>query len=60
MPLKTKPFDAADYLTSPAMAAGYLNEAIATGDPAVFQHALGALARARGMTKVANRPAWIG
>lgn len=52
--LEIKPFDAADYLTSPARIAGFLEEAIATGDPAVIQHALGAIARARGMSKVAK------
>jgi probable addiction module antidote protein len=56
MTLKTKPFDAADYLTSPAMVEGYLNEAMATGDPAVIQQALGAVARASGgMTKMAKQ-----
>ncbi|MFH0300994.1 addiction module antidote protein [Bradyrhizobium sp. 31Argb] len=48
--LKIQPFD----LTSPERIEGYLKEATATGDPAVVQHALGAIARARGMTKVAR------
>ena len=58
--LKIEPFDEADYLTSPARIIGYLNEVIATGNPgdpgeaAIIQHALGAVARARGMTKVAK------
>jgi hypothetical protein len=38
--------DAADYLTNPERIAGYLNEVIATGDPAVIEHALGVAARA--------------
>ena len=47
MPVKTKPLDAAGYLTSPAMVVGYFNEAVATGDPAVVRQALGAVARVR-------------
>jgi probable addiction module antidote protein len=52
--LKIKPFDAADYLTSPEMITGFLKEAMATGEPAAIQKALGAAARAKGMTKVAR------
>ena len=58
--LEIKPFDAADYLTNPAMILGYLNEIIATGKPggvgeaAIIQHALGVAARTHGMTKVAK------
>ena len=58
--LKIEPFDEADYLTNPARILGYLNEVIATGNPgdpgeaAIIQHALGAAARAHGMTKVAK------
>src|SRR6478752_2434540 len=58
--LKITPFDPADYLTSPDMILGYLNEVIATGNPgdpgaaAIIQHALGVAARAHGMTKVAK------
>ena len=47
MLLKTKPFDAADPLTSPELIDGYLDEAIATGNPAVIRLALSVvLARA--------------
>jgi probable addiction module antidote protein len=44
---KTKSFDAADDLTSPELIEGYLDEAIATGDPDVIRLALGNVARAR-------------
>ena len=47
MPLKTKPFDAADPLTSPELIDGYLDEAIATGNPAVIRPALSVVARAQ-------------
>jgi probable addiction module antidote protein len=46
--------DAPDYLTSPARISGYLDEAVTTGDPAAILLALGAIARAHGMTKVAK------
>lgn len=54
MPLGTKPFDGADYLRTPEMVEGFLNEVIASGEPAAIQHALGVAARARGMTKIAK------
>ena len=47
MPLKTKPFDAADPLTSPKLIDGYLDEAIATGNPAVIRLALSVVASER-------------
>jgi len=52
--LKIKPFDAADYLTTPARIKGFLNEVIESGEPAAIQHALGVAARAHGMSKVAK------
>ena len=55
MPLKTKPFDAADPLTSPELIDGYLDEAIATGNPAVIRLALSVVARARRRLAVKRR-----
>lgn len=52
--LKTKPFDAADYLDSPEMIDGFLHEVLASGEPAAIAHALGVVARARGMSQVAK------
>lgn len=52
---KTKPFDAADDLTSPELIEGYLDEAIATGDPEVIRLALGIVARARRRLTVRRR-----
>lgn len=52
--LKTKPFDAADYLDTEAGVAAYLSDAFESGDDAVFQEALQTAARARGMTDVAR------
>ena len=54
MTTRTKPFDAADYLESDEDIAGYLTEALATRDTAVIARALGAVARARGMTRIAR------
>jgi probable addiction module antidote protein len=55
MPPKTTKFDMADYLESEADMAEYLSEALAIDDPAYFQHALGAVARAKGMAVVARK-----
>jgi probable addiction module antidote protein len=52
--VKTTPFDAADYLETEEDVAAYLTEALATGDTAVVALALGAIARARGMTRIAR------
>jgi probable addiction module antidote protein len=53
-PLKTKPFDAAEYLDDEAAVAAYLADAFESGDDAVFQEALQTAARARGMSEVAR------
>jgi probable addiction module antidote protein len=55
MGLRTSKFDIADYLESEAEIAEYLSEALALGDPAYFQHALGAVARAKGMAAIARK-----
>lgn len=54
MALETFPFDASEHLDDAASQAEYLNDALGTGDPAVIAHALGVIARARGMTQVAR------
>jgi probable addiction module antidote protein len=48
MPLKTRPFDAADYLDTAADQADLLSDALDSGDPRYIAYALGAVARARG------------
>lgn len=53
--LKTYPFDAADYLDTPEAIAIYLEEAFKTEDPAFISHALGTVARAKGMAEVARK-----
>ena len=51
---KTRPFDVADYLDTDEVILAYVEEAMATGDPTTIVQALGAVARARGMTRVAK------
>ena len=52
--MKTKKYDVADYLDSDGMIAVYLDAAFASGDPSRIAEALGDVARARGMTKIAR------
>ena len=52
--IKTEQFDAARYLTSPSSHEELLNDALASGDAGYVSHALGIIARARGMTAVAR------
>ena len=47
-------FDMADYLATPEDIAEYLTAVLEDNDPAEIQHALGAIARARGMSEVAR------
>jgi probable addiction module antidote protein len=55
MALRTTKFDVADYLETEADMAEYLSEALTLEDPAYFQHALGAVARAKGMAVIARK-----
>src|SRR5437660_5691670 len=52
--LKTKKYDVANYLDSDEMIAVYLDAAFETGDTSRIAEALGDVARARGMTKIAK------
>ena len=47
-------FDAAEYLKCEEDVAAYLTAVIEGGDPALLAAALGDIARARGMTEIAN------
>ena len=51
---KLKKFDAAEYLDTPERQAAYLAAAMETGDAAFARDALGMVARAYGMNKVAT------
>jgi probable addiction module antidote protein len=52
--LKTTRFDAADYLDSTEAQAEYMTAALETGDAEFIRDAVGVVARARGMTKIAK------
>ena len=54
MTLETTPFDAADYLHDPEAQVAFIEAAFDAGDPAYVARALGIVARARGMTRVAQ------
>ncbi|MBR2803633.1 MAG: putative addiction module antidote protein [Eggerthellaceae bacterium] len=51
---KAEMYDAAEFLESDEEIIAYLNAALEDGDPALVTAALGDIARARGMTKLAN------
>lgn len=52
---KTHSWDAAEYLISDEDMAAYLEAALEEGDAALFTAALGDIARAKGMTEIANK-----
>lgn len=54
MKTKTKKYDVADYLDSDELIAAYLDAAFESGDTSRIAEALGDVARARGMTKIAR------
>jgi probable addiction module antidote protein len=51
---KTIPWDPAERLTDKKAITSFLNAALEDGDPAVIASALGAVARAQGMTRIAR------
>jgi probable addiction module antidote protein len=54
MPLQTTRWDGSEYLDSEEKIFAYLEAAFEDGDPAAITHALGNVARARGMTSIAK------
>ncbi len=48
-------FDPADHLKSDQAIADFMSDALETNDPAYVAHALGVVARAKGMTEIASR-----
>lgn len=48
-------FDPAEHLKSDQAVADFMAAAFETNDPAYVAHALGVVARAKGMTEIANR-----
>jgi probable addiction module antidote protein len=51
---KTRPYDSAEYLKTDADMAAYLDDVLEDGDPALVTHALGVIARAKGMSQLAQ------
>lgn len=54
MAIETIPFDAAEFLDDAASQAELVTDAFESGDAGYIAHALGIVARARGMTQVAK------
>ncbi len=52
---KTAPYDSAEYLNSIEAINAYMKEAMKTADPAFIVRAIGAIARARGMSQIAKK-----
>lgn len=55
MPKKTTKFDSALYLDGDEAIGAYLEEAMETNDPAFVAYALGQVARAHGMSQIAEQ-----
>lgn len=53
--IQTRPWDAADYLETKEDVVLYLEAAFEDGDPGLIAAALGDVARAKGMTKIAAK-----
>lgn len=53
MAVTLREYDSARHLDTPEARAGYLTEALESEDAAFIAHAIGVVARAEGMTKVA-------
>jgi len=51
---QTTPFDASEYIDDPGTQAELLSDALASGKARVIAHALGMIARARGMSDIAR------
>lgn len=52
---KLTTFDPAEHLNSDQAVADFIAAAFGTSDPAYIAHALGVVARAKGMTEIANQ-----
>jgi probable addiction module antidote protein len=53
--LRTRPYDSAEYLKTEEDVTNYLEAVFEDGDPALVAHALGVVARSKGMAKVAKK-----
>jgi probable addiction module antidote protein len=55
MPLETVPWDVTEHLDSEEATAAYLDAVFEDGDPKLIAAAIGDVARARGMTEIAEK-----
>lgn len=53
--VKLRPYDSAEYLETEEDVVNYLEAIFEDGDPALIAHGLGVVARAKGMSKVAEK-----
>jgi probable addiction module antidote protein len=53
--VKLRPYDTAEYLETEEDVVHYLEALFEDGDPALIAHGLGVVARAKGMSKVAEK-----
>ncbi|MDP2803728.1 MAG: putative addiction module antidote protein [Phreatobacter sp.] len=53
MNVETRPWDTSEHLDTPEAIAAYLEAVLEERDPSLFTHALGQVARARGMSQIA-------
>jgi probable addiction module antidote protein len=58
MALETSLWDSAELLETPEEIAAYIEAAFEDGDPSVITHALGVVARAKGMSQLARDAAY--
>ncbi len=54
MELEITPYDSADYLETETARTVYMNDALKTGNSEFIAHAIGVVARSRGMTEIAK------
>lgn len=54
MAIETSKWDGTEYLDTPEAIAAYLEAAFEDGDPKVITHAIGNIARAKGMSQIAR------
>ncbi|MGJ0532739.1 addiction module antidote protein [Methylocystis sp.] len=54
MAAKISPLDSAEYLDNPESVEAYLEDALESDDPAIIAHAFGVIARAKGVSRIAQ------
>jgi probable addiction module antidote protein len=52
--IASRPYDSAEYLTDDESIAAYIEDVLESGDSTLVSHALGVVARAKGMAQIAR------